>query len=101
VLASQLAGDLAELEQLIGVRFVFRQETDEQARINLRALGLDGRDPKLVETLRNFSDGRCLMRGLDGRVVAMRFDLVDSEILKVASTRPEDSVAALEEVLSA
>jgi hypothetical protein len=101
VLASQLAGDLAELEQLIGVRFVFRQETDEQARINLRALGLDGSDPKLVETLRNFSDGRCLMRGLDGRVVAMRFDLVDSEILKVASTRPEDSVAALEEVLSA
>jgi hypothetical protein len=37
------------------------------------------------------------MRGLDGRVVAMRFDVVDPEILKVASTRPEDSIAELEE----
>jgi hypothetical protein len=101
VLATQLAGDLAELEQLIGVRFVFRQETDEQARINLRALGLDGSDAKLIETLRNFSDGRCLMRGLDGRVVAMRFDLVDPAILKVASTRPEDSIAELEEAINA
>jgi hypothetical protein len=39
VLASQLAGDLAELEELIGVRFSFRQETDEQARANIRMHG--------------------------------------------------------------
>jgi hypothetical protein len=41
VLASQLLGDLAELEELIGVRFSFRQETDEQARANIRMHGLD------------------------------------------------------------
>jgi hypothetical protein len=95
VLASQLAGDLGELEQLIGVRFAFRQETDEQARLNLRMLGLDEDDQRLIERLRSFSSGQCLMRGLDGRVVSMRFDPVDPEILRVASTRPADVAASL------
>jgi hypothetical protein len=101
VLASQLAGDLAELEQLIGIRFAFRQETDEQASINLRMNGLDGDDRQLIKMLRGFSDGRCLMRGLDGRVIPMRFDVVDPEILRIADTNPTRALAALEDAFVA
>jgi hypothetical protein len=87
LLASQLLGDLAELEELIGVRFSFRQETDGQARANLRAHGLDETNEKLVQMLRNFSDGRCLMTGLDGRSAAIRFDPGEA-FLRRADTNP-------------
>lgn len=97
VLASQLLGDLAELEELIGVRFSFRQETDEQARANIRMHGLDDSNERLVSMLRNFTEGRCLMRGLDGRVAAVRFDVVDPEFLRAADTNPTSiDVAELE-----
>jgi len=88
VLASQLLGDMVELEELIGVRFSFRQETDEQARRNIKMLGLDPDSEKLVSMLRNFTEGRCLMRGLDGRVAAVRFDVVDPEFLRLVDTNP-------------
>jgi hypothetical protein len=88
VLASQLLGDMVELEELIGVRFSFRQETDEQARANVRMHGLDPDNEQLISMLRGFTEGRCLMRGLDGRVAAVRFDVVDPEFLRVADTNP-------------
>lgn len=97
VLASQLLGDLAELEELIGVRFSFRQETDEQARANIRMLGLDESSERLVSMLRSFTEGRCLMRGLDGRVAAVKFDVVDPEFLRAADTNPTSiDIAELE-----
>jgi DNA helicase HerA-like ATPase len=88
VLASQLLGDLAELEELIGVRFSFRQDTDNQARANIRMHGLDDSNERLVTMLRNFTEGRCLMRGLDGRVAAVKIDVVDPEFLLAADTNP-------------
>lgn len=97
VLASQLLGDLAELEELIGVRFSFRQETDEQACANIRMHGLDESSERLVALLRNFTEGRCLMRGLDGRVAAVKFDVVDPAFLRAADTNPTSiDVAELE-----
>lgn len=89
VMATQLAGDLAELNQLIGVRFVFRQETEQQAKINLAALGLDPENKEHVDLLtRGLADGRCIMQGLDKRVVLMQFDVADPDVLRTASTRP-------------
>jgi hypothetical protein len=102
MLASQLLGDLAELGELIGIRFVFRQETERQAAANLEMLGLDPSDRKLVDMLvSEFSDGACLMRGLDGRVVPMRFDPVDPEVLRLLDTNPTRIIAQLEEQVSA
>ena len=97
VLASQLLGDLAELEELIGVRFSFRQETDEQARRNIKMHGLDPSNERLVSMLRDFSEGRCLMRGLDGRVAAVRFDVVDPAFLRAADTNPNKVADFLEQ----
>jgi hypothetical protein len=94
VLATQLLGDLGELNELIGTRFVFRQDTDDQARMNLRALGLDPEDDRLVAMLRGFEEGRCLMRGLDGRVAAMRFDVASSSFLRAADTNPTTSISS-------
>ena len=48
----------------------------------LRFLGFD------VTYVRNFTEGRCLMRGLDGRVAAVRFDVVDPEFLRLVDTNP-------------
>jgi hypothetical protein len=87
MLSSQLLGDMTELEELIGVRFSFRQETDEQAKANIRMHGLDENNERLVTMLRGFTEGRCLMRGLDGRVAAVRFD-PGAEFLRLADTNP-------------
>lgn len=97
VLGTQMAGDLGELDQLIGMDFIFRQETDEQAQINLRRLGLDPADRRLVDMLMSFDNGACLMRGLDKRIVPVRFD-PGQEILAVADTNPDRAIAELEQV---
>ena len=105
VLASQLPGDLGELEELIGVHFVFRQQTSKQALLNLQALGLispdkeklDHSDKSLISKLLTLEKGCCLMRGLDGRVVQMRFD-PGQEILGVATTDPSRSRQQIEDL---
>jgi hypothetical protein len=98
-LSTQLHGDLGNLEELIGVRFSFRQETEEQAAANLRAHGLDATDPDLIGKLLNFEEGRCLMRGLDKRVAAVRFD-PGPEFLKAADTNPATIIRDLEQAVA-
>lgn len=88
LLMTQLIGDLEKLKDLIGVIFAFRQQNADQARANLRLLGLEEDNEKLIAHLLSYSDGRCLMRGLDKRVVAMRFDPFDSDFLRLADTNP-------------
>jgi AAA-like domain len=87
ILLTQLIGDLERLKDLIGVVFSFRQQNSEQARANLRMLELDDSNDDLVAQLRGFSNGECLMSGLDGRVVAMQVD-PDPEFLRLADTNP-------------
>lgn len=88
LLLTQLIGDLEDLKDLIGVVFSFRQENADQARANLRMLGLDEDNERFVEMLCGFTDGRCLMRGLDGRVTAARIDAADPEFERLADTNP-------------
>jgi hypothetical protein len=49
--------------------------------------GLDENNERVVTMLRGFTEGRCLMRGLDGRVAAVRFD-PGAEFLRLADTNP-------------
>lgn len=88
ILITQLIGDLEKLKDLIGVVFSFRQENAEQARANLRMLGLDEDNDRFVEMLCGFTAGRCLMRGLDGRVTAARIDPADEAFFQLADTNP-------------
>lgn len=87
LMLTQLIGDLERLKDLIGVVMSFKQQNDDQARANLRMLGLDEGNEYLVGRLRGFSDGLCLMSGLDGRVVQMQVD-PGEEFLRVADTNP-------------
>jgi hypothetical protein len=95
---SQLLGDHDQIAELATSRFSFRQETDEQSRRNLAIHGLEPME-NLVEKLRNFSDGECLMSGLDRRVAAVKFDVVDPEFLRKADTNPTRTIEALEQAI--
>jgi hypothetical protein len=89
LLATQVLGDVDELESLIGAAFCFGVETEREARKALRLLGLDEEDPALQQRLQSFRRGRCLMRDYAGRVGPVQIDLVDPDLLHALDTSPE------------
>lgn len=88
ILLTQLLGDLERLKDLIGVVMAFRQQSEDQAKANLRMMNLDEDNRELVEKLLSFEDGMCLMCGLDGRVIQMQVDPADPDFLRLADTNP-------------
>jgi DNA helicase HerA-like ATPase len=88
ILATQQLGDVGEIENLIGTRFLFGQETAAEAERALALLGLDPNDHQLVQRLRSYRRGRCLMRDLDDRIAEVQFDLVYPHLLEVLDTTP-------------
>jgi hypothetical protein len=88
VLATQQLGDVGEIENLIGTRLIFGLETAAEARRGLALLGLDPDDQELVERLRSYRSGRCLMRDIDDRAAAVQIDPVYGELLAVLDTSP-------------
>ena len=57
ILATQQLTDVGEIENLIGTRFIFGQETAAEARRALELLGLDPEDRVLVERVRGYRQG--------------------------------------------
>jgi hypothetical protein len=88
VLATQQLGDVGEIENLIGTRLIFGLETAAEARRGLSLLGLDPDDQALVERLRSYRTGRCLMRDIDDRTAAVQIDPVYEELLDALDTSP-------------
>ena len=88
VLASQQLGDIGELEGLIGTKFIFGLETVAEARRALALLGLDPDDQALIERVRAYRRGRCLMRDLQDRIAEVQIDVVDPELLDALDTSP-------------
>lgn len=88
LLATQMLGDVDELEPLIGAAFCFGVETEREARRALRLLGLDEEDVGLQQRLQSFRRGRCLMRDYHGRVSPMQVDLGDGLVLDALDTTP-------------
>ena len=88
VLASQQLGDIGELEGLIGTKFIFGLETVAEARRALSLLGLDPEDAALVERVRSYRRGRCLVRDLDDRIAEVQIDLVYPHLLGALDTTP-------------
>ncbi len=76
ILATQQLTDVGEIENLIGTRFIFGQETAAEARRALELLGLDPEDRALVERVRSYRRGRCLMRDIDDRVAELQIEPV-------------------------
>lgn len=88
LLASQRLADLGDLSELVGTYFLFGQESDAEAARALELIGLDPDSAALRAKLKEFRQGRCLMRDLDGRVGELRFDLVFPELLEALDTTP-------------
>ena len=90
ILASQRMADLGDLRNLIGEYFIFGQESDEDARVALEAVGLDPEDRALRQMVRypNYREGLCLMRDLDGRVAELQIDLVYEHLRDAFDTSP-------------
>jgi hypothetical protein len=88
LLGTHRIGDLGDLSDLIGVTFVFGQDSDEAAAAALRFVGLvPTRD--LIGRVREYRAGRCLMRDLHGRVEEVQIDLVDPRLLQALGTTPQ------------
>jgi hypothetical protein len=88
ILATQQLTDVGEIENLIGTRFIFGQETAAEARRALELLGLDPSDRAMVERLRAYRRGRCLMRDIDDRVAELQIEPVYEHLLRVLDTSP-------------
>ena len=88
LLATQVLGDVRELEGLIGACFCFGVETDDEARRALELLRLDADDERLRSQLVGYRRGRCLMRDYEGRVGAVQVDLVDPALVEALDTTP-------------
>ena len=88
ILATQQLTDVGEIENLIGTRFIFGQETAAEARRALELLGLDPDDRALVERVRSYRRGRCLMRDIDDRVAELQIEPVHEHLLRILDTSP-------------
>jgi hypothetical protein len=88
LLGTQRVADLGDLADLIGVYFVFGQDSDPAARRALELISLDPQSTELVRLLRELREGRCLMRDLDGRVGEVQIDLVYPHLLQALATSP-------------
>jgi len=88
LLATQRLADLGDLSELVGVYFLFGQDSIPEAERALRMVDLDPEDAALRSRLTEYRQGLCLMRDLDGRVGEVQFDLVFEELLAALDNTP-------------
>ena len=93
ILATQQLADVGEIENLIGTRLIFGQETIAEARRALELLGLDPDDRALVERVRGYRKGRCLMRDITDQVAEVQIDPIPPHLLEVLDTTPDAATA--------
>jgi hypothetical protein len=88
LLGTHRIADLGDLADLIGVVFIFGQDSDDAAAAALRFIGLTP-TRELIGRVREFRAGRCLMRDLNGRVGEVQIDLVYPHLLQAFTTTPQ------------
>jgi hypothetical protein len=93
LLLTQKLADLGDLSDLVGVAFVFGQDSDAEAGRGLELIGLDPDDRGLISLVRSLRKGWCLMRDLDGRVGLMRVDPASPDLLQAFDTTPAEAAA--------
>lgn len=91
LLLTQKLADLGDLSDLVGVCFLFGQDSDAEAARGLDLMGLDSADLGLIALVRSLRKGQCLMRDLDGRVGLMQVDPASADLLAALNTTPEDA----------
>jgi hypothetical protein len=94
ILATQMLGDTAELEPLVGALFAFGMETEAEAQKALSLLRLDPEDEPLVQRLLGYRAGRCYLRDFDGQVAAIQVDPPAWMLAKLDTTPRRQELAA-------
>jgi len=84
---------LGDLSELVGVYFLFGQDSLPEAERALALVGLDPEDTALRSRLTEYRQGMCLMRDLDGRVGELQVDLVFPELLAALDNTPKAAQA--------
>jgi hypothetical protein len=74
ILATQMLGDVAELEPLVGALFAFGVETEAEARRALTLLRLDPDDEAAIGRLVGYRAGRCYLRDFEGQVAPVQIE---------------------------
>jgi hypothetical protein len=96
ILATQMLGDAAELEPLVGALFAFGVETEAEARKALGLLRLDPDDEASIQRLIGYRAGRCYLRDFTGQVAPIQID-PPSWLLERLDTTPRMSASKPEE----
>lgn len=89
LLATQRLADLGDLSELVGVYFLFGQDSLAEAERALRMVDLDPEDAALRQRLTEYRQGLCLVRDLDGRVGEVQIDPVFGELLAALDSTPK------------
>lgn len=85
---------VGDVENLAGVRMMFGQESEHDARVALELIGLDPNDQRLVDRIMSFRDGRCFLRDLRRRVGEVQVDVVYPHFLELLETSPDETARA-------
>lgn len=86
ILATQMLGDTAELEPLVGALFAFGVETEAEARKALELLRLDADDETAVQRLMGYRAGRCYLRDFESQVAPVQIDPPDWLLAELDTT---------------
>ena len=92
MLATQVLGDAAELEGLVGALFAFGVETEAEARGRSRCCVSTPTTRRLRQRLIGFRAGRCYLRDYDGRVAPIQID-PPARLLGALDTTPRRAAA--------
>jgi hypothetical protein len=94
ILATQMLGDAAELEPLVGALFAFGVETETEARRALELLRLDPDDQQATQRLLGYREGRCYLRDFAGQVAPIQIDPPAWMLDALSTTPPTPSDSA-------
>lgn len=100
ILLTHLIADVEEIDNLIGARFIFGQESDSEAAKALALLRLDADDERLRQRLLSYREGRAMFRDYDGRVAAIHVD-PGAELLAAFDTTPGTHDASADDEIAA
>jgi hypothetical protein len=74
ILVTHLLAEAEQIDNLIGARFIFGQESEAEAIKGLGLLRLDRDDDRLVQRLLSYRKGLAMLRDYEGRVAPIRID---------------------------
>jgi hypothetical protein len=94
ILVTHLLAEAEQIDNLIGARFIFGQESEVEAIKGLGLLRLDRDDDRLAQRLLSYRKGLAMFRDYEGRVAPIRVD-PGPRLLEELDTTPGGETGAI------